>query len=268
MKVLFFGDVVGQLGMAAIEAKLPTLIRQYDVDFVIANGENVSKGRGLFYKDYERLIASGVECVTLGNHYDAKKEINDYIEEVDRLVRPANLLKVDKGEGAVAYDFGDYELVVINMLGQVFLKDEVSSPIVKMEEIIEAHPDAIFFVDYHGEATSEKGLFAHYFDGIVAAVVGTHTHVQTADGRVLPKGTAFISDVGYCGLAESVLGFTPESAINTFVYGNGHLQLDDDNDARLNCVLIDIDELTHLAKSIQTLNIFVKKEEIHGQENN
>ena len=267
MKVLFFGDVVGLHGVAAIEAKLDQLIRQYDVDFVIANGENVSKGRGLFYKDYERLVRAGVECVTLGNHYRDKYEIDDYINEVDRLVRPANLLHYDLGEGYLAYDFGDYELIVVNMLGKVFLKDDVSSDIVKMNEIIDAHPGAIFFVDYHGEATSEKAMFAHYFDGQIAAVVGTHTHVQTADGRVLPKGTAFISDVGYCGLAESILGFVPESVIRAWIYGEGHFELNEKADARLNCVLIDIDESTRLARSIQTLNVFVKKEELHATEN-
>ena len=267
MKVLFFGDVVGLHGVAAIEAKLPQLIRQYDVDFVIANGENISKGMGLFYKDYERLVRAGAECVTLGNHYHDKGEIDDYIDEVDRLVRPANLMHYDKGEGYLSYDFGDCELIVVNMMGKAFLKEEVSSDILKMEEIIADHPDAIFFVDYHGEATSEKAMFAHYFDGQVAAVVGTHTHVQTADGRLLPKGTAFISDVGYCGLAESILGFVPESVINTWIFGNGHFQMDEKADARLNAVVVDIDETTKVARSIQTLNVFVKKEELHAPEN-
>lgn len=267
MKVLFFGDVVGPHGVAAIEAKLPSITRQYGIDFVIANGENVSRGRGLFYKDYERMTRAGIECITLGNHFRDQKEMDDYIEEVDRLVRPANLLHYDLGEGYISYDFGDCELVVVNLLGKAFMKDEVTSDIIKMNEIIEKHPDAIFFVDYHGEVTSEKSVFAHFFDGQVAAVVGTHTHVQTSDGRVLPKGTAFISDVGYCGLAESVLGFTPESVISVCIYGQGHFMMDENNDARLNAVIVDIDEMTHLAKSIQTLNIFVRKEELHGQEN-
>ena len=267
MKVLFFGDVVGRLGVAAIETRLPTLIRQHQVDFVIVNGENAAKGRGLFYSDYERLIKAGVDCVTLGNHYHAKNQIDDYIDDADRLVRPANLLHYDQGEGYLCFDVGGHELVVVNLLGQVFMTEEVSSPIVKMQDIIADYPDATFFVDYHGEATSEKGLFAHYYDGVVAACVGTHTHVQTNDARILPKGTAFISDVGYCGMAESILGFKPESAISTFVYGEGHLRLEDDVDARLNAVVIEIDETTHLAKSIETLNLIVGKEELHGQEN-
>lgn len=267
MKVLFFGDVVGRLGVAAIEARLPTLIRQYQVDFVIVNGENAAKGRGLFYSDYQRLIQAGVDCVTLGNHYHSKSQIDDYIDDVDRLVRPANLLHYDQGEGYLCFDVGGTELVVTNLLGQSFMTEEVSSPILKMQDILAEYPNAAFFVDYHGEATSEKGLFAHFYDGAIAAVVGTHTHVQTADGRVLPKGTAFISDVGYCGMAESILGFQPESAISTFVYGEGHLKLLDDVDARLNAVVVEIDETTHLSKSIETLNLVVRKEELHGEEN-
>ena len=264
MKVLFLGDVVGRLGVDAIIARLPKLIRQYDLDFVIVNGENAAKGRGLFYKDYRDLVDAGVDCITLGNHYRSKQQIDDFIEDCDRLVRPANLRDYDLGEGALAFDCNGQELVVVNLLGKAFMTEEVNSGMVTMEEIIDSHPDAIFFVDYHGEATSEKGLFAHFFDGEVAAVIGTHTHVQTNDARVLPKGTAFMSDAGYCGLAESVLGFTPESAIQTMVYGNGHLKLDEEADARLCGAIIDIDEGSKLARGIETINLIVKKEEIHG----
>ena len=262
MRILFFGDVVAKNGLLALEVKLDELVRQYDIDFVIANGENVSGGLGLTYHAYERMLRAGVECVTLGNHYRGKKEIDDYIEDADRLVRPANLLHYDLGEGYISYDIDGSELIVVNMMGQAFIQEEVSYDLAKMQEIIDAHPDAIFFVDYHGEATSEKSLFAHYFDGVVAAVVGTHTHVQTSDARVLPKGTAFISDVGCCGVGQSILGFAPEAAIDFFLFNRRPFRTDEGEDGRLNCVVVDIDESTRLARSIQALDVYVSKEEM------
>ena len=264
MRVLFFGDIVGRLGVEAVKAAIPVLSKQYAIDFIIANGENAAKGKGITYREYEDLVEAGVDCVTLGNHFRSKKQIDSFIDDCDRLVRPYNVLRYDYGSGYLSFEINGQELVVVNLLTTVFMSEEVASPTLKMQDVIDEHPNAAIIVDFHGEATSEKAVFAHYFDGIVTAVLGTHTHVQTSDGRVLPQGTAFISDVGYCGMAESVLGFSPQSAIDVFVFGEGRLSIDEESDARVNAVVIDIDEETRLARSIETVNVVINKEKMHG----
>lgn len=264
MRVLFFGDIVGRLGVEAVKAAIPILSKQEQIDFIIANGENVSGGRGITYRDYEELVDAGVDAITLGNHYRSKKQIDSFIDDCDRLIRPYNLKDYDYGSGYQSYETDEGEIVVVNMLGKVFMKEEVTSATINMHELIEKFPNAMIFVDFHGEATSEKGVFAHYFDGLVSAVVGTHTHVQTSDAHILPNGTAFISDVGCCGMAESVLGFDPESSIDVFVYGENHLRIDEESDARVNAVVIDIDPDTRLSKEIKPINMVIKKERIHG----
>ena len=217
MKILFFGDIVGRLGLEAVASLLPKLAKEYDADFIIANGENVSKGRGITESDYEALLDAGVDAVTLGNHWNDKKQIVNYIDYADCLIRPINLIDFDHGVGSAVFDLDGIPVRVTNILGQAFMKENVKSPYQAMNELfLEEEPTAIHIVDYHAESTSEKQVFAHWADGKVSAVIGTHTHVQTADERILPGGTGFICDLGMTGVENSVLGVKKEIIVSHF----------------------------------------------------
>ena len=252
MKVLFIGDIVGKIGRRIVKERIDYFVEKYNIDFVIANGENATHGKGLIYNHYNELINAGIDVITLGNHYDSKSEITRYIDRVDRLVRPVNLVKPFPGEGSVIFDVDGINIRVTNILGQAFINEQVNNPYYAMLEVLsEDERVNIDIIDYHGEATAEKMAFARAFDGKVAAVLGTHTHVQTNDAHILPKGTAFISDVGMCGEYDSILGFETESVVNKTIYGSeGKFQLHEEGKGLFSAVVIDIDEMTGLARDI------------------
>lgn len=265
MKVLFFGDIVGSPGITAVSDVLPLLVRRYGVDLVIANGENATRGFGINYGDAKKIREAGVDVITLGNHYRNRSSIDDFIEEFDFLVRPYNLRDYDHGCGSLTVEVHGVPVTVTNLLGTAFMKEEVASPMVCMHDAISAAPEGIHIVDYHGESTSEKATFAYYFDGQLSAVLGTHTHVQTNDARVLPLGTAFISDVGMCGPYESVIGFEPQSVIDRLVYGGPNpMQIAEEGRRCINAVLMEFDEETFVAKSIVPLFYIDGKERVYG----
>ncbi|MCR5185068.1 MAG: TIGR00282 family metallophosphoesterase [Bacilli bacterium] len=251
MKILFIGDIVGKIGRRIVKDKIQYYVEKYDIDFVIANGENATHGKGLNYNHYRELIDSGIDAITLGNHYDSKSEIRHYIDRVDRLIRPCNLIKPFPGEGSIIFDIDGITVRVVNILGSAFINEEVNNPYYAMLDILSEEEATITIVDYHGEATAEKMGFARAFDGKVSAVLGTHTHVQTSDARILPNGTAFISDVGMCGEYDSVLGFETESVVNKTVYGHeSKFALHDQGKGLFSAVVIDIDDYSGLAKDI------------------
>lgn len=259
MKILFFGDIVGKVGRNAVHLSLPKLIKKYGVDFVIANGENASHGKGLTESNYNFLTESGVDCVTLGNHWHAKQQIDYYIEDADYLVRPINIKNYSLGSGSSTFTCNGVEIRVTNVLGQAFMSEDVEDPIASMEDLLEANEPCIHIVDFHGESTSEKAIFGHYFDGRVTAVLGTHTHVATNDAHILEGGTAFMSDVGMCGDPDGVIGFEKESVINRIVFGEGRFGLDDDARMQINAALIEVDEYSLKAISITPIVQFVEK---------
>lgn len=262
MKILFIGDIVGKIGRDIVKAKTNYFVDKYGIDFVIANGENATHGKGLIYNHYRELINSGVDCITLGNHYDSKNEIRRYIDRVDRLVRPANLVNDFPGEGSIIFDIDGINIRVTNILGSAFINETVNNPYYSMLEILDNEDEHvnIDIIDFHGEATAEKMSFARSFDGKVAAVIGTHTHVQTNDARILPNGTAFISDVGMCGEYDSVLGFETKSVVNKTIYGkNEKFDLHEEGQGLFSAAVIDVDEITGLAKNI--FSIYYKEEE-------
>lgn len=264
MKILFIGDIVGKIGRRIVKEKIGYFVEKYNIDFVIANGENATHGKGLIYNHYLELINAGVDVITLGNHYDSKNEIRRYIDRVDRLVRPANLVKPYPGEGSIIFDIDGINVRVTNILGSAFINEEVNNPYYAMLEILDNEDEhvTVDIVDFHGEATAEKMSFARAFDGKVAAVLGTHTHVQTNDARILPNGTAFISDVGMCGEYDSILGFDSESVVKKTIYGfDEKFQLHDDGLGLFSAVVIDVDELTGLARDI--FPIYYIEEEDH-----
>ena len=187
MRILFLGDIVGKIGRNAVKANLPSLIKKHQIDFVIANAENATHGKGLIEKHYEELLSSGVDAITLGNHYRGKYQIDAYIDDALNLVRPLNLLNDFGGEGTKLFDVNGVLVRVSNVLGASFMKEEVKSPYQSLNELLEdiKDEDSIHIVDFHAEATGEKMCFGYVFDGRVSAVIGTHTHTQTNDAKIL-----------------------------------------------------------------------------------
>ena len=262
MKILFLGDIVGKVGRRTVINNLEKLVKKYQVDFVIANGENATHGKGLIEKHYYELLDAGIDCITLGNHYLSKNQLLDYIADADALVRPLNISKRIGGEGSRLFEVNGINIRVTSVLGTAFMKEEVSSPYYSLKSLIDSleSEDSIHIVDYHAEATGEKMCFGFAFDGLVSAVVGTHTHVQTNDAKILPNGTAFISDIGMCGAANGILGFEKNSVMRVTMFGEKDRFAFDDNDqGLLNAVVIDVDEATHKAREIVTVKLLEEK---------
>lgn len=256
MRILFLGDIVGETGREAVRFSLPSLIKKHHPDFVIANGENASHGKGLTENHYNAIIASGVDAITLGNHYRSKEQIDDYIDDVDYLIRPLNVKHYPHGVGSAVFDVDGIPLRITNLLGQAFLKEEVDVPYESLLKLIESEEPCIHFVDFHAESTSEKEILGYCFDGKVSAIVGTHTHVQTNDAKILPHGTAYLSDVGMCGADDGVIGFNKESVINKIVFGRtGPFSIDVKAPAQINAVVIDFDEGSYEATNIELVNL-------------
>ena len=244
--------MVGRVGRRLLKERIPYYVDKYEIDFVIANGENASHGKGLTRNQYFELVDAGVDAVTLGNHYMSKSDILRYINQVDRLVRPYNLLKEFPGEGSVVFEVNDVSVRVTNILGSAFMNEEVNAPYYSILNLLaEEEPATIHIIDFHAEATGEKQSLAFALDGKVSAVLGTHTHVQTNDAHVLPNGTAFISDVGMTGFADGVLGCTKETVVEKIIYGKqSKFQTPDEGRGVFSAVVLDIDDITGLANQI------------------
>ncbi len=261
MRILFFGDIVGRVGRNAVHLSIPRLRSKYNADFVIVNGENASHGKGLLEKHYRELLESGADCVTLGNHWHSKQQIDNYIDEADCLVRPLNLLNYSHGLGSVEFEVNDLPIRVTNILCQSFMNEIVDSPYDSLKQLLIANPEpAIHIVDLHGESTSEKQIFTYEFQGLLTAVIGTHTHVQTNDAKILSGGTAFMADVGMCGDPDGVIGFEKHSVMNKIVdRGTGAFKLDENARMMVNAVLIDVDEETFEAVKITPISQLVER---------
>ena len=235
-----------------VKDHLQSIVVKYHIDFVIANGENTTHGKGLMRNHYLELIDNGIDVITLGNHYDSKNDIRRYIDNADRLVRPLNLLHPYPGEGSVVYDLNGVSVRVTNVLGSVFMNEQVNNPYYSLIELMsEGEKADIHVVDFHAEATGEKLCLAYALDGKVSAVIGTHTHVQTRDFKILENGTAYISDVGMTGYADGALGFDKETVVNKIVYGNqSRFDLPSEGRGLLSAVVIDVDDHTGKSKEI------------------
>jgi hypothetical protein len=214
MRVLFLGDIVGNCGRDAVLKTVPRLRSELGLDFVVANGENISGGRGIVPKAAEALFNCGVDVITGGNHSFQHNEVYPYMEETPALLRPNNFPEGTPGYG-VAH-VGD--LTVVNVIGRTFMLQEVDDPFRAADRALKDVPPGRFvLIDFHGEATSEKQAIGWYLDGRVTAVVGTHTHVPTADARLLPQGTAFCTDTGMCGARDSIIGDEVEPVLRRFL---------------------------------------------------
>ena len=216
MKILFVADVFGAPGRRAVETRLPSLREELGADFCIVNGENAAAGRGITAKLADKILASGADVITLGNWTWGQSEFAPYLSGTDRVLRPANLSPRTPGIGIAVHD----GVAVINLLG-VFSLDPFESPFVTIDRLVDeaSAQTPVIVLDFHAEATSEKVAMARYLDGRVTAVIGTHTHVQTSDARVLKRGTAAITDAGMTGPHDSVIGSDEHNALKRFLTG-------------------------------------------------
>lgn len=257
MRILFIGDVVGSLGRRMVTQYVPKLKKKYRPQVTILNGENAASGRGITEKIYKGFLQDGVDVVTLGNHTWDNRDVFQFIDESKKLVRPANFPEGTPGKGMVFVQVNQLELAVINLQARSFMT-AIDDPFLKVEELVtEARKRTPFiFVDFHGETTSEKQALGWFLDGKVSAVVGTHTHVQTADQRILPDGTAYLTDVGMTGPYDGILGMKKEAVIEKFRTALPHrFEVVEDGRGLLSACVIDIDEKTGFASSIQALLI-------------
>jgi metallophosphoesterase (TIGR00282 family) len=256
MRILFIGDIVGRPGRDLIRRGLSALVEAHDADLVIANGENAAAGFGITREIGDQLLASGVDVLTSGNHIWDKREAIDYIGAEPRLLRPANFPAGVPGNGSYLARTRDGRSAgVINVMGRVFMLS-IDDPFAVVLREIEAMRSRvrIIFVDFHAEATSEKVAMGWHLDGKVTAVVGTHTHVQTADERILPKGTAYLTDVGMTGPHDSVIGVDIAPALGRFLNGMPARFETATGNPRLNAVMIEADDQTGLALDIERLS--------------
>ena len=226
MRILFLGDVMGRSGRAALAAELPALRARLGADFVVVNGENATSGAGLSADHAGKLFEAGADCVTLGDHAFDRPEMLQHIEGEGRIIRPLNYARTAPGRGARIFEVpGGRKVLVLQALGQVFMKRPFDDPFSAVDRVLSAHPRGgavqAALVDMHCEATSEKMAMGHFCDGRASVVVGTHTHVPTADCQILPGGTAFLTDAGMCGDYLSVIGMDKTEPMRRFVTGMG-----------------------------------------------
>lgn len=251
MNVLFIGDVFGTLGQKALRKYLPTLKEEYKPHLIIVNGENIDRGFGITEEIYKELMSMGVAMITMGNHTFRNKKIFQFIE-TSNIIRPANYDEAVPGKGHRTIQFNGTTVTVINLMGRVFMGDPLDNPFKVIDAILKDLKSDYIIVDFHGEATSEKIAFTHHVDGRVTAVLGTHTHVPTADAMVFPKGTMYISDVGMTGAKYGVLGAKADVQVHKFITGlRGRVIEETQGPLQLNAVLLNT--TTH---SIHSINIY------------
>lgn len=255
LKILFIGDIFGEPGRMALERLLPRLRDEVAADLVVANGENAAGGLGLTARLARELWGCGVDVITLGNHVWKQRDLLPVLDEEDRVLRPANFPPGVPGHGHVIVEAAGAKIGVVNLQGRVYM-NELDDPFRCLDGLLAgplAAADCVV-VDMHAEASSEKQALGWYVDGRAAAVVGTHTHVQTADEKILPQGTAYISDLGLTGPHRSVIGMDPRAAIRRFITQQPMRFKVAKGDDRLQGALVEVDPSTGLAKSIKRIN--------------
>ncbi len=255
MTILFLGDIVGRVGRNSTLTSLPKLRELHNPDFILANAENSAAGFGITPEIAEDLLSAGIDLLTLGNHAFHRAEICDYLNETSRVIRPANFPPNTPGKGMGLLSKNGKTLAVINLMGRVFVgeyDDPFRTADALLDQLQPSNPDAIL-VDFHAEATSEKQALAYYLDGRVSAVIGTHTHVQTADSQLLPKGTAYISDVGMCGPTQSIIGMEISTVLKRFLTLMPTRFEVAKGPATLSAVVVKVNEKTRQAQSIEPI---------------
>ena len=255
LNILFVADVVGHPGRDAVKAILPGLKRELRPDLTIVNGENSAGGFGLTGKIAAELKAAGADVITTGNHVFAQKDFLPELAHLERVLRPANYPPGAPGTGSCVVVVGGLQVLVMNLMGRIFVSDGLDDPFRAADAILAAHPEVrIVFCDMHAEATSEKNAMGWYLDGRVSAVVGTHTHIPTADGRILPGGTAYVTDVGMVGPRDSCIGMDKDVVIQRFLTAVPNRFVVASGPVTFNSVLVTINSSTGRATSIQRVD--------------
>jgi len=257
MRILAVGDLVGKSGVAKLKSDLSKIVNENNVDFIIVNGENAADGMGLIQKQYNDIIALGVDVITMGNHTWGKKEIFNFIDE-EQIIRPANYSDNNPGKGYVIRTCKNGKKVaVINLIGRVTMNILSENPFLVAKKIVDEIRSKvdIIVIDMHGEATAEKKALLCYLDGKVNIIFGTHTHVQTADETITEKGTGFITDIGMTGPINSVIGMDIETSIKRFETGLPEKYRVADGDSKLDSVLFTLDDNTNKVVDIKRINI-------------
>ena len=252
MNILLIGDIVGKVGRRALASLLPEIRRSHDIDLVIANGENAASGKGLTPSTADEMFEAGVEIITSGNHIWRYNEIYPYLDSEAPVLRPLNYPEGAPGRGFLCHN----GVAVINLMGRTFMPGALDCPFRGADDALANIEDCgIVIVDMHAEATSEKAAMAWYLDGRVSAVIGSHTHIPTADARVLPKGTAFVTDVGMVGSRDSILGVVKQPVIDAFLNQlPTRFTTDEHGPVVFNSVLIQVDEASGRATGIQRID--------------
>jgi len=258
-KILFLGDIVGKPGRRAVSHFIPEIKKEEGIDFVIANGENMASGKGMTYNKYQEMIDAGVDYFTSGNHIWNNADFIPCLNDKKvKVLRPANYPDSLPGRGFASIKVAGVDLVIINLQGRVFMKDDIEDPFTIGKDIAENFKNSIIVIDFHAEATSEKMALGYYLDGSISAMLGTHTHVQTADEKILPNGTAFISDVGMNGPENSVLGVKKEIIIEKFLTQLPQSHKVASGDSRFNAVVVEINTKTKRANKIERISKTLK----------
>ncbi|MCB5264658.1 MAG: TIGR00282 family metallophosphoesterase [Candidatus Cloacimonetes bacterium] len=259
MTILFFGDVFGKPGRTALLSRLPELIAQYNSDFVIVNGENLADGKGITERTLKPLLSRSVDVITSGNHLWDRQEGLEYIAEEPRIVRPMNYPPFAPGSMNYIIRKGDLALNVICLTGQIYMPP-CDSPFLAFDSFWDAADQTLpLFVDFHAESTAEKRAFGWYVDGRASAVIGTHTHIQTADEEILSEGTAYLTDAGMTGAHDSVIGVKKEIILEKFRTSVPHRFETSDQGLMINGVALDIDPVSRQATRIERIRLAVEE---------
>ncbi|VAW15117.1 Uncharacterized protein YmdB [hydrothermal vent metagenome] len=256
MNILCVGDVVGKPGRKAIECLLKEIVEEYSVDFIIVNAENSAGGAGLTPRIAKALLQYGCNVLTLGDHVWDQKELEEYLQEADSVIRPANIPSEAPGKGwCIKTTKSGIKVGVVNLLGRVFMRHLVACPFLTLKKIVQEirQETPIIIVDMHAETTSEKVAIGHFIDGNVSVVFGTHTHIQTADEKILPGKTAYITDLGMTGPYDSVIGQNKDVIIKKFLTTMPIRFNVAQGEVKLSGIVVDVDELTGNANKIQRI---------------
>ena len=243
MKVLAIGDLVGNIAIKKLRNDLVKIKKEEKIDFVIVNGENVAEGMGMTEKNFDDILSTGIDVITMGNHTWGKKDIFKFIDH-PQIIRPANYSEGVVGKGYTIRKVKNKKIAVINLIGRVDMNVLSENPFLVAKEIVEKIKNDVdmIFVDFHGEATAEKIAFGYYMDGKITAMFGTHTHVQTADEKILPKGTGYITDIGMTGPINSVIGMNIEASLKRFETSLPERYKIAEGEAMLNGVIFEIND--------------------------
>ena len=255
MRILFVGDVVGAVGRKMVFEHVPTIRKDKNIDLVICNAENAAHGKGITKKIYNQLLNNGVDIITMGNHTFSKKNLEEVIHEMDKMVRPANMFPLEYGKGYRIFEYFNKKIAVINLIGEVFMVNVSESPFDMMDKILNEIEADIVIVDLHAEATSEKIAFTYEYADRCSVIVGTHTHVQTADERIVDDHCAAISDLGMSGPYRSVIGRDVDEILRRFKYKEQTRFTIAEGKGIFQGAIVEIDDETNKAISIERIQI-------------